>query len=428
MGRICVGFIANTLILRLDLSGNPTFRELLRRAKRICLEAYAHQELPYVRVVQELNIERDAFTLDLVRAMVTFQDDNLDRLELEGCTATRTALASVHAKFDLTITFVEGEEAVAVQVEFSRSAFDESSIRCLLEQFGKLLGGVAANPDARLSELPLVGPEERRTLLAASGPAAPRPFPRWLLHRRLERQASATPDAVAMVCGEQQVTYEALNREANRLARYLRGYLRGGERLVGVLLDPGVELMVGLLAVLKAGGAYVPLDPATRASGWPHCSPTPATRCCITRARRGSAGAPGMEPAAAGPGSPRRSSRADHRETQAPVVGRTPRLRHLHLRLHRPAQGRAGHPRQRGAPVRRPPTAGSASAPDDVWTLFHSLRLRLLGLGDVGRAAARRPAGGGAATDRAASPEEFWSCWRASGSPCSTRRRRPSAS
>jgi amino acid adenylation domain-containing protein len=256
-----IGFFVNTLALRADLSGNPTFRELLGRVHEVALGAYAHQELPFEQLVEELQPTRSLSYEPLFQVMFEFQ--NFPRaLELPGLELSPLDVHTGTAKFDVSLELRQRAEDICGWFEYNTDLFEAATMARLAGHFQSLLEGIVAHPEQRLSDLPLLTPAERQQLLVAwNATAADYPQDQYL-QQLFEAQAARTPDAVAVVCEDQQLTYRELNRRANQLAHYLRGHGVGPEVLVGICMERSLELVVGLLGILKAGGAYVPLDPA----------------------------------------------------------------------------------------------------------------------------------------------------------------------
>ncbi|HKV09763.1 MAG TPA: amino acid adenylation domain-containing protein [Thermoanaerobaculia bacterium] len=256
-----VGFFINTLVLSADLSGDPSFADFLARTRETALDAFAHQDLPFDRLVEDLQPERDLSRPPLAQVLFALQNVPRESLELPGLTATPVELDTDTAKLDLSLSFLEQEGELAGAVEYDSGLFDAARIRRLAGHLRELLEGAVASPKQRLSELPLLSMAERRQLLAwnATEVSYPREI---LLHQLFEAQAERSPDAVAVRFEEQSLTYRELDLYANRLAGWLRANGVGPEAVVGVLLDRSLEMVVALYAVLKAGGAYLPLDPS----------------------------------------------------------------------------------------------------------------------------------------------------------------------
>ncbi|MEE8523392.1 MAG: amino acid adenylation domain-containing protein, partial [Thermoanaerobaculia bacterium] len=260
-----IGFFANTLVLRNDLSGNPTFRELLDRTRELVLAADAHQEVPFERLVDELRPERDLTSTPLFQVMFAFGAGELESLDIEGLTVTPQTVDTGAAKFDLTLMLDPAEEGLAGTWEYRRELFDPTTIRRLCGHFETLLEGIVVDPEARLSELPLASAAEHQQLIVEWNGRRTHDLPETALTALVEAQVDRSPDAVAVVLGrndgaEERLSYRELDLRANRLARYLRDLGAGPEVLVGVLMERSLDMVVALLAVLKAGAAYLPLD------------------------------------------------------------------------------------------------------------------------------------------------------------------------
>jgi amino acid adenylation domain-containing protein len=256
-----IGFFVNTLVLRTDLSGNPTFRELLGRVRETALGAYAHQELPFERLVEELHAERNLSRTPLFQVMFVLQNVPIKSLELPELTASLLNVDNETAKFDLTVSLGEREDGISGEFEYNTDLFEATTIARMLGHWQTLLAGVVANPERRLSELPLLTEAERLQVLVEWNDTAT-DYPRdRCIHQLFEAQAEQTPDTVAVVCEGAQLTYGELNRRANQLAHYLRKHGVEPETLVGICIERSVEMIIGVLGILKAGGAYVPLDP-----------------------------------------------------------------------------------------------------------------------------------------------------------------------
>jgi len=257
-----IGVFINTLVFRADLSGDPTFRELLGRVREAALGAYAHQEVPFERLVEELRPDRDRGRNPLFQAMFMCQRAFIQPLELPGLTLVPERMDRGGAVEDLTLFVLERAGRWTVSVEYNTDLFDARTMRRWLGHYQTLLEAVAADPDRHISELPLLTAAERDQLILGWNETQAE-YPREAcLHQLFEAQAARTPEAVALVAGGRRVTYGELNRGANQLARHLRRLGVGPGALVGLFAERSVEMVVGLLAVLKAGGAYVPLDTA----------------------------------------------------------------------------------------------------------------------------------------------------------------------
>ncbi|HEX7239088.1 MAG TPA: condensation domain-containing protein, partial [Longimicrobiaceae bacterium] len=257
-----IGFFVNTLALRTDLGGGPSFRELLGRVGETTLGAYARQDLPFDRLVEELAPERSLTHTPLFQAMFSLQTAGGGELRLEKVRAEPLELDAEAAKFDLTLVLTEAPEGLEGVLLYRAALWDAAAALRMLDHFRVLLEAAAADPARPVDELPLLGPAEMEQL-RTEWRATRRPFSDdTSLHRLFEAQAARTPGALALAGGGAEVTYAELDRRADRLARALRARV-GPEVRVALLLEPGVEAVASLLAVLKAGGAYVPLDPAS---------------------------------------------------------------------------------------------------------------------------------------------------------------------
>jgi amino acid adenylation domain-containing protein len=265
-----IGFFANTLALRAHIPDTePTFAGLLAVVRESALSAYAHQELPFERLVEELAPERSLARTPLFQVMFLLHGTPFEKLELAGLTLAPfgdLATAERAAKFDLTLELIEGGPDLSVLLEFRRDLFDPATAVRLLGHFATLASALAAAPEARLAELPLLTATERQQLVEEWSPAETVPRLSGTLHGLFAAQAARTPEATAVIAGTERLSYGELARRVHRLAGRLSqlgvGTGRGPERIVGVRLERTAELVVTLLAVLETGAAYLPLDPA----------------------------------------------------------------------------------------------------------------------------------------------------------------------
>ncbi len=259
-----IGFFVNTLVLRTDLSGNPSFEELLRRVREVTLGAYAHQEVPFEKLVEAVQPERDMSRSPLFQVMLVLQNTPAaEVVKLEGLQVTREGGESGTAKFDLMLSVSETSDGrLQTLWEYNTDLFRSTTIGRMMDHFEVLLNAVVHDPEQPLSELKLLRDEEQQQILVDWNSTAVE-YPRGkCLHQLFEEQVERTPDAVAIVYDNTQVTYKALNEKAQRLANHLQTLGVGPESLVGLCVERSVEMMVGLLGILKAGGAYVPIDPS----------------------------------------------------------------------------------------------------------------------------------------------------------------------
>ncbi|HEV2704406.1 MAG TPA: amino acid adenylation domain-containing protein [Pyrinomonadaceae bacterium] len=252
-----IGFFVNTLVLRTDLSGAPSFRELLARVREVCLGAYAHQEMPFEKLVEELHPERSLSRMPLFQVMFVFQ--NASDAQSDGAGRRVALLEDRKTTFDLTLGLAETPDGLVGLLDYSTDLFESETVARMLRHFRVLLEAVVANPSQRLWELPMLTEEESRFLLQECNRTTEE-APTQTLHELFARQVEQTPEGVALIDGEEQLTYRQLNERANKVARHLRRQGVGAESLVGVLVERSTEMIVALLGVLKAGAAYVPLD------------------------------------------------------------------------------------------------------------------------------------------------------------------------
>ena len=259
-----IGLLINTLILRTNLSGDPTFGELLARVREASLGAYAHQDLPFEQLLEELRADFDAGAANAPVFQVAFQLQNfsMPTLELKNLTLSPFDVEGQTAKFDLSLSMIETRDGLVASMEYNTDLFEAATIKRMLEHYRTLLEGIVATPEQRISALPLLNDAERRQLLSEWNPDFVSDAPAASLHHLFEAQAKRRPNGVALVFEDQQLTYDELNRRANKLAHHLKDRGVGAETLVAVCVERSIEMLVGILGILKAGGAYVPLDPA----------------------------------------------------------------------------------------------------------------------------------------------------------------------
>ncbi len=256
-----IGLFANTLVLRADLSGQPSFRELLRRVRRTALAALSHGDVPFEKLVEELRPERDLAHSPLVQVVTVLQNLPVGAAQLPGLDLRPLDAGVATAKFDLTLGLVEAGGEVAGALEHSRDLFEPATVERLIGHLVNLLGAAVADPSRGIWDLPLLAAAERQQLLLEWNAPASVGGPEALLHELFAARVDRDPEAVAVLCAAERLSYRELEERANRLAGYLRRLIGAGD-LVGLYLDRSLELPVAVLAVLKAGGAYVPLDPA----------------------------------------------------------------------------------------------------------------------------------------------------------------------
>src|SRR5438270_6121374 len=257
-----IGFFVNTLALRTDLSGNPAFCELLRRVRQVALEAYVHQDVPFERVVEAVQPERSLSHSPLFQVFFTLNQPLNSSLVLGEVMGTFLEVESGMAKFDLMLSLIDDEQGLIGELLYNTDLFEAATVARMAQHFETLLEGIVANPERHLSDLPLLTASERQQLLVEWN-ATSKAYPQdQCIHELFESQVERTPEAVALICGGKQLSYQTLNQQANQLAHYLRKHGVGPEVRVGLCMERSVEMVVGLLGILKAGGAYVPLDPS----------------------------------------------------------------------------------------------------------------------------------------------------------------------
>ncbi len=257
-----IGFFVNTLVLRSNLAGDPAFRDFLVRVREVALEAHAHQDLPFERLVEELQPERSLSHMPLFQVSFTLLNARRETFRLEGLEILGEETGSETAKFDLNLSMAESEERLYGRFEYSTDLFRGSSIRLMIEHLQKLLGSITVEPGARIGSLSLLTESERRQLLVERN-ATRAEYPRdRCVHQLFEARVDMCGEATAVSAGDRHLSYLELDRRANRLTSFLRARgTRPGIR-VGLYLGNSLETIVAILGVLKAGAAYVPLDPA----------------------------------------------------------------------------------------------------------------------------------------------------------------------
>jgi amino acid adenylation domain-containing protein len=253
-----IGFLLNTLVLRTDLSGDPTFIEFLERVRQTALDAYAHQDSPFEVLVEALQPERDLSRTPFFQVMFDLQKTQQISLSMPGVAFTPLRIDDGTAKFDMALSMEEGEQYLGGYLNYNTDLFEHAIPSTMLAHLQTLLESIVADPGKRLSELSMLTPDERmklETWRQIGGEVVVEP----LVHRHFEAQADQTPDAVALVWEGKDLTYGELNRRANQVAHRLLELKVGPEQVVGLYFERSVEAIVGMLAVLKAGGAFVSL-------------------------------------------------------------------------------------------------------------------------------------------------------------------------
>ncbi|MDB6111552.1 MAG: hypothetical protein JWR69_3302, partial [Pedosphaera sp.] len=256
-----IGFFVNTLVMRTDLSGDPRFTDLLGRVREVAFGAFAHQELPFDKLVEELHPERTTSQVPLIQVMFVFQNSPAQSFGLSGLTSQPVEVGSETAKFDLTLFLEERPGGLTAIWEYSLDLFEEATIKRISGHFGNLLEGIAADPGQPVSQIPLLTEAERHQLVVEWNNTRTEYPKHQCIHELFEEQARLTPEAIALTFGERHLTYQELNTRANQLAHYLRRAGVQPGKGVGLCLERSLTLVVGLLAILKAGGGYAALEP-----------------------------------------------------------------------------------------------------------------------------------------------------------------------
>ncbi|HKU72447.1 MAG TPA: amino acid adenylation domain-containing protein [Pyrinomonadaceae bacterium] len=257
-----IGFFINTLVLRTDLSGNPTVRELLRREREVAVNAYAHQDVPFEKLVEELHPQRNLSHTPLFQVMMVLQNTQQTALELTGLILEGEPVASDTAKFDLTLTFKESEHGLFGMFEYNTDLFESATIERMVGHYEQVLSGFVNEVTQPISRLPLLTPLELQQF-GSELQAVRREFPTdKCLHQIFEEQVLRSPDAPAVVFAGESLTYRELNERANQLAHRLQAQGVKSDTRIGLMLERSLEMIIAVLGTLKAGGAYVPLDPS----------------------------------------------------------------------------------------------------------------------------------------------------------------------
>ena len=257
-----LGPFVNTLVLRGDLSGNPTFRELIHRARDMAVGAFAHQDLPFELLVEHLKPERDRSRSPLFQVLfVVHQYSGAEELALTGAQTVDYPVAPGTTMYDLFLQLIELDNTFNGSIEYSTDLFERSTIERMTIHFSNLLRAIADNPDMHILDLPLMDDVESNTVLIDWNQTSMSYDDNLQLQQVVERQTEQTPAAIAVMHGEEAITYKELNERANRIAHHLRSQNISSGALVGIYLERSLNMMTALLAILKAGATYVPLDP-----------------------------------------------------------------------------------------------------------------------------------------------------------------------
>ncbi|WP_198161168.1 non-ribosomal peptide synthetase, partial [Anabaena sp. CA = ATCC 33047] len=256
-----IGLFVNTLALRTQINNNPSFSELLNQVKDTTLKAYVHQDLPFEKLVDEIQPERDLSRNPIFQVWFALHNLPIPTLKIGDLTLTPIEVESGTTQFDLSLDIYIGEQGLTGAIEYSTELFDQETIARIAEHFHTLLYGIIANPQAKISELPLLTESEKHQLLIEWNNTQTNWEESRNIHQVFAEQAAKTPDAIAVVFGQEQLTYQELNQKANQLANYLQKLGVGENSFVGICMHRSLEMIIGILGTLKAGAAYVPLDP-----------------------------------------------------------------------------------------------------------------------------------------------------------------------
>lgn len=257
-----IGVFVNSLLLRTELSGNPSFCEALQRLRGVALHAYAHQDVPFEKLVETLQPQRDLSRTPLFQVMFQLRNLPNTTMAIHGLRIEEYEFDRQVAMFDIAVDIREQPSGLACVFEYNIDLFEAMTIRAMAEHFHMLLAGIVAHPQQRLAALPLLTAAERQQVLVTWN-ATRTPLPQHRgIHELFAAQVARTPDAVAVEDGAHSLTYQALNQRANQLTHYLQRHGVGPEILVGLCVKRSIDMLIGLLGILKAGGAYVPLDPS----------------------------------------------------------------------------------------------------------------------------------------------------------------------
>ena len=256
-----IGFFVNMLVLRSNLSENPTFAQILNQVWETTLQAFAHQDLPFERIVEELQPDRDLSINPLYQVSFSLQNTPLAQLDLPGITFQPIVSLEATTKVDLELHMWESPEGLQGTLIYNMDLFVPSTIENLIEHFQILLEGICSDPNSEIGSLPLLTETTYQTLSAWSEAKTEYPVT-TLVQEYVEQQAARHPDALAVWCDGRELSYAQLNGKANQLAYFLRTQAVGPEIIVGICMQRTCELYIAMLAILKAGGAYLPIDPA----------------------------------------------------------------------------------------------------------------------------------------------------------------------
>ncbi|MDY7019981.1 MAG: amino acid adenylation domain-containing protein [Cyanobacteriota bacterium] len=256
-----IGFFVNTLALRVNLSGNPTFEEFLQQVRQVSLEAYQHQDVPFEQLLEELKITRSLSYTPLFQILFVLQNTPLNPVKIADLKWSPVEMPQQTAKFDLTLSFTEIDRQLIGNFEYNTDLFEYDTISQIAEHFQNLLQAILTNPEQKLSEFTLLGRVEEEEILVEWNRTQTN-YPREAcIHQLFEQQVEQCPDAIALTYGDRQLTYQELNIRANQIAHNLEKIVTEPDTLIGIFMERSIDSFIAILGILKAGAAYVILDP-----------------------------------------------------------------------------------------------------------------------------------------------------------------------
>jgi len=256
-----IGFFANTLVLRSDLSGNPAFLDVLKQVKETSLEAYNHQDLPFEQLVEALQPDRNLSTSPLFQVLFVFQNAAMHDLKFSGLTLEPMKIKTGTSKFDLLLSMSERSGEIRGVFEYNTDLYDASTIERLKNQFTVLIQGITKNPDQPITQLPLLTDTQQEQIISKWNETTSPQEIKTCVHHLFEKQVEQTPGAIAVIFEDEEITYRELNHRSNQVAHYLIASGITPDTPVGISVSRSMEMIIGVLGILKSGGAYVPLDP-----------------------------------------------------------------------------------------------------------------------------------------------------------------------
>ncbi|HKV38141.1 MAG TPA: amino acid adenylation domain-containing protein, partial [Blastocatellia bacterium] len=257
-----IGCFVNTLVMRASVTEGTTIKQLLVQTRDTVLGAQVHQDLPFEKLIEVIEPQRNMSHSPIFQVMFSVQGRQMQARQLPGVTMTRFDVEMKVAHFDLILFMADAEAGLTGRIEYNTDIFDEATVKRMAGHYQRVLEGFVSDLEMKISAIPLLSPCERAELLDEWNPTVAEDTGCTVMHRLIARMAEARPDGLAIVHGDESISYGAFNRRANQLSRYLRGKGAGPDKIVGVCLTRTVDMVVGLLAILKAGACYLPLDPS----------------------------------------------------------------------------------------------------------------------------------------------------------------------